>query len=269
MPLSAENSTLSREYAWDLCYRFFTQNQERLLQADCNEALLLEASVHLSAYLGFFGMLRGSSFLLKTNPSFFVPIIRDVWQQARASDYPPDSTHPDHVKPLWDTLNRSLLDASKDLRETSTTPVSHTLISKILLGMFACSPAYDTFVMRGLQAISWWTGLQTLQSSSDSKIDAWDKFINAKETEELLKEVKRQYALDESTPPCRVADLFLWDFGKMLDHWDHLDQEKPSAQPESTDKKTKSKEKLLYSEKIPNAVSAVEMVRAFRDSQKA
>lgn len=64
MPLSAENSTLSREYAWDLCYRFFTQNQERR-----DEALLLEASVHLSAYLGFFGMLRGSSFLLKTNPS--------------------------------------------------------------------------------------------------------------------------------------------------------------------------------------------------------
>lgn len=266
MPLSAENSTLSREYAWDLCYRFFTQNQERLLQADCDEALLLEASVHLSAYLGFFGMLRGSSFLLKTNPSFFVPIIRDVWQQARASGYPPDSTHPDHIKPLWDTLNRSLLDASKDLRETSTTPVSHTLISKILLGMFACSPAYDKFVMRGLQEISWWTGPKSLQSSSDSKIDAWGAFMNEPMTKELWEETQKQYALDESIPRCRVVDLFLWELGKMLDH---LDKEKPSAQPERTDKKTKSHEKLLYSEKIPNAVSAVEMVQAFRDSQKA
>lgn len=268
MSLFPENSNLSREYTWDICYQFFKRNKNQLLQADCDEELLLDASVHLSAHLGFFGMMRGSSFLLKTNPSFFVPIVRDVWKRARASRYALDATHPDHVKPLWDTLSCYLLDASEDLRE-STRPITQTLISKILLGMFACSPAYDTFVMRGLQAISWWTGLQTLQSSSDSKIDAWDKFINAKETEELLKEVKRQYALDESTPPCRVADLFLWDFGKMLDHWDHLDQEKPSAQPESTDKKTKSKEKLLYSEKIPNAVSAVEMVRAFRDSQKA
>lgn len=213
MPLSAENSTLSREYAWDLCYRFFTQNQERLLQADCNEALLLEASVHLSAYLGFFGMLRGSSFLLKTNPSFFVPIIRDVWQQARASGYPPDSTHPDHVKPLWDTLNRSLLDASKDLRETSTTPVSHTLISKILLGMFACSPAYDQFFNQGIQSVKWWTELRK-KYKNYTKIQLWDRFLSDPKTTELLPEVRKQYALDESIPPSRVADLFFWDLGR-------------------------------------------------------
>ena len=132
--------------------------------------------------------------------------------------------------------------------------------------MFACSPAYDKFVMRGLQEISWWTGPKSLQSSSDSKIDAWGAFMNEPMTKELWEETQKQYALDESIPRCRVVDLFLWELGKMLDH---LDKEKPSAQPERTDKKTKSHEKLLYSEKIPNAVSAVEIVQAFRDSQKA
>lgn len=100
MSLFPENSNLSREYTWDICYQFFKRNKNQLLQADCDEELLLEASVHLSAYLGFFGMLRGSSFLLKTNPSFFVPIVRDVWKRARASRYALDATHPDHVKPL-------------------------------------------------------------------------------------------------------------------------------------------------------------------------
>lgn len=187
-------------------------------------------------------MLRGSSFLLKTNPSFFVPIIRDVWQQARASGYPPDSTHPDHVKPLWDTLSCYLLDASEDLRE-STRPITQTLISKILLGMFACSPAYDQFFNQGIQSVKWWTELRK-KYKNYTKIQLWDRFLSDPKTTELLPEVRKQYALDESIPPSRVADLFFWDLGRA--------QKKPRQQLSNLD---------------PD--SAMNAVLAFRASHKA
>ena len=191
MPLSLESPNLSREYTWDICYQFFKRNKNQLLQADCDEDLLLEASVHLSAYLGFFGMLRGSSFVLKTNPSFFVPIVRDVWRKAGESDYALDSTHPDHVKPLWNTLSRSLRDASRDLRE-STMPITQTLISKILLGMFACSPAYDQFFSKGFLSVNWGKDSQQ-KPKRYTKIQRWDHFLGDPKTTELLPEVRKLY----------------------------------------------------------------------------
>lgn len=44
MSLFPENSNLSREYTWDICYQFFKRNKNQLLQADCDEELLLRAS---------------------------------------------------------------------------------------------------------------------------------------------------------------------------------------------------------------------------------
>ncbi len=244
MSLFPENSSLTRDYAWDLCYQFFTatENQGRLLRANCDETLLLEASVHLSAYLGFFGMMRGSSFLLKTNPSFFVPIVRDIWRKAGESNYALDSTHPDHVKPLWNTLSRSLRDASKDFRE-STMPITQTLISKILLGMFACSPAYDQYFNKGFQSVNWWTDSQQ-KSKQYTKIQRWNCFLGDPKTTEFLPKVRKLYALEESIPPSRVFDLFFWDLGRA--------QKKPRPQLSNLD---------------PD--SAMEAVLAFRASQKA
>ncbi len=134
----------SRDKAWEHCYEFFRQNGQELCLPSPSHELLAQAASEVSCYLAFFGMFRGSK-LLNTNRDFFIPVIQNCWQQVPESLNPMGTTNPVFVANTRRVLRKSLKEQFSRIG-SSTLYVSDILVSKIMLGMFACTPAYDSNV---------------------------------------------------------------------------------------------------------------------------
>ena len=129
-----------RYYSFDFCYFHFRSSKER------GEDINIEQSCQiLWSYLGSWGMLRGSSFLLSKNPAYLKGLVEWIYAQPKSTweidveDYENKSKE---ILKLYNQINKFLL------RGTTT------LVTKILLGVFAITPAYDRFFKDTFKEIS-------------------------------------------------------------------------------------------------------------------
>ena len=110
--------------------------------------------LHLGFYLASWGMLRGSSTLLRRSAKYFEPIVNvivsapsDVWQ-IDADRYSAES---------WHVLD----EVSHRIRAAFPEGASDILVTKIMLGVFGCVPAFDTYFKKGFGVSTF--GLSALQ----------------------------------------------------------------------------------------------------------
>lgn len=131
-----------RYASFDYCFNHFQAFREDGRAAEVASPENLELScLHLGFYLASWGMLRGSTDLLKRSIKHLVPTIdtiattpADVWElDAHAYD--------EHSIDL-------LLDTAARLR-TGLPDASNILVTKVMLGVFGCVPAFDTFFKKG------------------------------------------------------------------------------------------------------------------------
>ncbi len=124
-----------REISFDICYDYFYRNRESLTQ-DIEKSCCV-----LWSYLASWGMLRGSSFLLQKNPAYLAKLIGHI--ESKCQDIYQidiDNYTKANIKRMLTVYNQiyELLGGDK-------THPSSTLITKIMLGVFGCIPAYDTY----------------------------------------------------------------------------------------------------------------------------
>jgi len=146
-----------RYRSWDHCYSHF---QKRLSFSSAEDMDI--ASLHLAFYLASWGMYRGSSWLLWKDYKVHIPVVRELLEEK--------------YKPLWNidfdllkpqspevTIFFSLATRIKQIYKEVVTKVngvssltipSDILITKILLGTFGCTPAYDRLVVDGIKIIN-------------------------------------------------------------------------------------------------------------------
>ena len=171
-------------------------------------------SLNLVFYLASWGMYRGSSFLLQKDYKVLVPIVEEVLKpeydclfgvacvglrepevQARltnAYDYIADYFHPIREEVAG--------------REV-TTPVSPVLITKILMGMLGCVPAYDRFFQDGVATYK----VTTREYSLESVLRLVDFY---EEHNERLEEARRGMQCEDLTyPQMKLLDMGLWQVG--------------------------------------------------------
>ena len=127
----------TRYATFELCYGYFNSNRKNLIGNNMEKSCYV-----LWSYLASWGMLRGSSFLLQLNPSYLIPLVEyinseegDLMFNIDVSSYTQNSSA---IQLSYDEI-KSLLTS-----ESNRIP-SKTLITKIMLGVFGCIPAYDRY----------------------------------------------------------------------------------------------------------------------------
>jgi hypothetical protein len=104
----------------------------------------MEAScLHLGFYLASWGMLRGSSDMLQRSARHLVPLIVTIAETpSEVWDLDLDGYDTEGI----DLVHRTALDVRRALRPVE---VSDTLVTKVMLGVFGCVPAFDTYFRKG------------------------------------------------------------------------------------------------------------------------
>ena len=138
--MSNRESQNTRYASFDICYNYFYSHKGKLIGDN------LESScTQLWAYLGSWGMLRGSSKLLKSHSCASLKEIIEF-----ISNEPEQTWHIDVDNYLSNSAKsiKTICNISKNisqrLKDIDVSPTI-TLVSKIMLGVFGNVPAFDTY----------------------------------------------------------------------------------------------------------------------------
>jgi hypothetical protein len=150
--LGARKQT-DRYTSFDYCFNYFQSHWEENRVADLAKGDALQAScLHLGFYLASWGMYRGSTVLLQRSLAYLAPVVQaiasapaDIWL-VDADAYSRDGG--DLVLRVGQLLRRAFREGATD-----------TLVTKVMLGVFGCVPAFDANFVSG-------AGLRTFNHAS-------------------------------------------------------------------------------------------------------
>jgi hypothetical protein len=139
----AARSRTDRYASFDYCFNYFQSHAERDRVAELAEGTNLEIScLQLGFYLASWGMYRGSTLRLQRSLVYLAPAVnviatspREVWS-ADADDYSDD-------------VCSLILDVAHRIQTAFPEGASATLVTKAMLGVFGCVPAFDAYFKRG------------------------------------------------------------------------------------------------------------------------
>lgn len=176
---------------------------------DCNQAFRMNNSITeeeqakiLFMYLASWGMLR-NSFLLEYNYRILIPIVKLLNMQKYAVLKNPDV---DIIKNNIDLLWELTIEIRKAFREYHPEgPVSDTLTTKILMGTFGCTVAYDKYVCENLRAYKIASG----NYGKRSILELCNYYKTHPEFEVIRQSIKKEDNIDY--PPMKILDMGCWE----------------------------------------------------------
>lgn len=136
-------SPTDRYASFDYCFNYFQSHAEQGRASMLAEGATLESScLHLGFYLASWGMYRGSALRLQRSLAYLVPAVRmiaaaprEIWS-ADVNDYS------ENVSSLiFETCDR--------IWKAFPEGASETLVTKVMLGVFGCVPAFDSYFKSG------------------------------------------------------------------------------------------------------------------------
>lgn len=185
------DGNFTRYRSWDHCYKAF---QKHWNEKDSKDLL----SLHLSWYLASWGMLRGSSFLLSYDYKIHYKVVEKL-------------TNPYFESLFMDTLNPNLslvMEASNIINSGyGNNKPTDTLITKILLGVFGCTPAYDRYFRNS--AVKY--DVCKIKFTYESLKDIWEYYNdNLSTLEKIRNELSNK---DLTYTPMKLMDMALFQLG--------------------------------------------------------
>lgn len=139
---------VDRRYAsYDYCYLYFQKNKGNLGGSNMENSCM-----YLWSYLASWGMLRGSSALLQCSPSvlkelikYFDSISNSIVWTVDVGFYIPENNV--EIISVYKNISNILKEQiAKSLgKKKDNVKVSVTLVTKIMLGVFGCVPAFDQY----------------------------------------------------------------------------------------------------------------------------
>ena len=138
-----QRTPTARYTSFDYCYNHFQLHRERGALSELAVGPNLQLScLQLGFYLASWGMLRASSALLQRSVKHYVPVIEIIASSPAA---------------IWDVDAHCYTDANcaivsevaQQVREALPDGASDILVTKIMLGVFGCVPAFDTYFKKG------------------------------------------------------------------------------------------------------------------------
>jgi hypothetical protein len=132
-----------RYSSYDYCFNYFSavhESDESALRFTNGQMEI--ACLQLGFYLASWGMYRGSGQLIRHSARRLATTVETILMA------------PDEIWTIdadgYSIENRdTILQVAEDLRRTLPSPASDTLVTKIMLGVFGCVPALDSYFVRG------------------------------------------------------------------------------------------------------------------------
>ena len=139
-----------RYASFDFCYNYFYSfYKEKRLSELANNENLQTSCLQLGFYLASWGMMRGSSFLLEKSVRNFRELITCISKMdSHLWEIDVDNYNDENISILLDCKQQII----NSLGEKNNP--SDTLITKIMLGVFANVPAFDTYFRKSLKVYS-------------------------------------------------------------------------------------------------------------------
>lgn len=132
----------SFDYCYNYFYSFYKQDRISELSSDDNIQL---SCLQLGFYLASWGMMRGSSFLLEKSVRTFKNLVEAISEMdSKLWEIDVNNYNNENIKLLLACKN----EISKALKKENNP--TDTLITKIMLGVFANVPAFDQYFKRSL-----------------------------------------------------------------------------------------------------------------------
>jgi hypothetical protein len=138
-----DRSPAARYSSFDYCFNYFQSHSRADRVANlAGSAELQSACLQLGFYLASWGMYRGSTELLRHSAKSLEPVIQAVVEA------PPEIWRLDVDGYDADGIDL-VLDVGSRLRKSFPGRTSDTLVTKAMLGVFGCVPAFDLFFRQG------------------------------------------------------------------------------------------------------------------------
>lgn len=138
-------SSENRYASFDYCYNYFHPSSKIDITADMEKSCLV-----LGFYLASWGMYRGSSFILGKSSKIFVPLIEYISSQrehhCEVWEIDVDKYTDENIALLIEQYGniRSIIIKNKNAHLT--------LVTKVMLGVFASTPAFDQYFIKSFGA---------------------------------------------------------------------------------------------------------------------
>jgi hypothetical protein len=200
-----------RERSYDHCYNYF---QSTKLPTHDNE----KSCAVLGFYLASWGMYRGSSYLFgETNSSHFVPVIqyieehRDTLCRIDVDGYSAEDL--ERIQDAYKYLSETVLPEGN---------AAVTLVTKILAGVFGCTPAYDTYFRKGIRTVTRHHSRERFQRLTGGSLELLSKFYEANQADiDALQENSLTWRFSDSIVPtgkkftkAKILDMYFFDLGR-------------------------------------------------------
>lgn len=193
--------------SWDICHREFVRSIEKALSDKTIEILAL----HLIGYLASWGMYRGSSFLLKDHSYLLHKNLIPILMQKK---YTPlfnieDIESARLCLPLMLDVYCEIESYYANIRGKEKS-ISDTLVTKVMLGVYGCIPAYDTNVRNALKRYHIkheGTVENNIRDLIAALENAQEFYISIKAAQTRLKKAGKSYTL------MKTVDTVLWAIG--------------------------------------------------------
>jgi hypothetical protein len=191
--IGSENKEHHRFNSWRHCYNHF---QDEYFEGNSSNEL---AALNLGFYLASWGMYRGSTFLLQNDYTIHIGIV-EILKANKDLDF----SNFVNIQKVEDELKRHYKKANDSTLESNE--ATHTLVTKILLGTYACTPAYDDFFKKGL-------GLQhklpnkhkLVKTFGENSLNTLNHFYEANQKEFV--------AFEDEYPKMKLLDMYFWKIG--------------------------------------------------------
>jgi len=231
-------SVSSHRYrSWEYCRNAFIAARGKELNGTVTENLAL----HLAFYLASWGMYRGSSFLLSLDFSVHKNIVETVMAPKYSDLFDSDTLIKEKrtkylnlmfgdgnekgvVQEITDwynlwhgkVLSSPIDDPTGELTHgTNEKDVSAVLVTKVLMGVYGCIPAYDRYVADGLktQNINATFGRKAVEELLNKTVDNEIIYENINCARRAIIEKKAPATEAESYTFMKVLDILFWEIG--------------------------------------------------------
>lgn len=198
----------ARYRSWEHCYTHF-------YYARNNPTTDLDyLSLHLAFYLASWGMYRGSSFLLQKDYRIHIPMIRELLRAKYNPLFGIECVEYRKLdnQNLLGELNTFMEDYYNGVRMSvkevlPQTGLSHTLITKTLLGSLGCVPAYDRYFISGVKSQNVATGSYNIRSLLMLANFYEKNYVK-------LEQARTHLRMDEVIyPQMKLLDMGFWQIG--------------------------------------------------------
>lgn len=159
----------SFDYCYNYFYSFYKNNR---IHEMANEKNIQMSCLQLGFYLASWGMMRGSSFLLEKSVRDYTKLIITVSKMdSKLWEIDVDSYNEENIKLLLDCKQQIIQVLGKENKP------SDILITKIMLGIFANTPAYDQYFRKSLRLHSFnKKSLQKIRKFYDENKETFDSY---------------------------------------------------------------------------------------------